>query len=134
MGSWEYEMGFKDGKKGQDATITSLREEIDGLKAEVAAFERARGELISNTIKENAALKLRDESLEARLEFRGKVTKGVFCDGCSSWEQMAWEAEEKLEKVREFREKWRNCRDDKLAERDCASWELIKAIIGEVKP
>ena len=100
MGSWEYEMGFKDGKKGQDATITSLREEIDGLKAEVAAFERARGELISNTIKENAALKLRDESLEARLEFRGKVTKGVFCYGCASWEQMAWEAEAKLEKVR----------------------------------
>jgi hypothetical protein len=30
--------------------------------------------------------------MKERLSFRGKVTAGVFCDGCSSWEQMAWEA------------------------------------------
>lgn len=42
--------------------------EIAGLKAEVAAFERARGELISNTIKENGRLKARAESLEATVE------------------------------------------------------------------
>ena len=35
-----------------------------------------------------------------RLAFRGKVTSGVFCDGCASWEQMAWEAGRELDEAR----------------------------------
>jgi hypothetical protein len=32
--------------------------------------------------------------------------------------------------LRLFREVWRNCPDEKKAERDCAAWEMIKEIVG----
>jgi len=43
---------------------------------------------------ERRALRARVAELEARLAFRDKVP-GPFCDACSGWEQMAWEAEQK---------------------------------------
>ena len=84
-----------------------------------------------------AELETKLERAEKRLAFRGKVTIGVFCDACSSWEQMAWEAgiendelQGRVEKVREWAE---SCEKLYPYEIPYLMLESLKAIIGEGK-
>ena len=95
----------------KDATIAGLKAEVERLKSKVnpcpfcSSFYEldASHQLLKDEV---ASLKSRAESAEARLALRGKVTSGVFCDGCASWEQMAWEAEAKVEKAIKELDKW----------------------------
>ena len=100
----------------KDAEIASLTRLHEMAKVDCASwydrYEKQGAELATykNADFVNAILTTHKETIERlegqlakaqrRLAYRGKATKGVFCDGCADWEQMAWEATNDLEEYR----------------------------------